>query len=148
MKQFVWDINGNYANGKIIAIDSSIDNCLKRLKEKEFSLWQDIQSGFSCYIYLQALKEFVLSKIDDDLMKKEISSYRDSVINNKKNGNVCIEFHKNATDFDILKFNPYHFLFLFINEFIEQNLIDNKTPWFVEPQIYDIENILHFSCID
>ena len=148
MKQFVWDINGNYANGKIIVIDESIDNCLKRLKENSFSLWQDIQKGFNDFAYTEALKEFSLSKFNDDKMKKEILLYRDSVVNDRRNGDVCVKFHKNATDLDLLQFNPYRFISVFENEFIEQNLVDNKTLWFVEPQIYDIENILYFECVD
>lgn len=148
MKQFVWEIMGDYANGKIIVISESIDDCLKKLKMQRFDLWKDVQNGFCCYRYKESFKKFILEKSDTDLIKKEIDQYRNSVIQDKRNDSVCKDWHVNASDLDLLNKRVYYFFYLFEDEFIEQNIVDNKTPWFAEPVVYDIENILYFECVN
>lgn len=148
MNYYEWTLPGFYADGKIILAGESLEECLERLKEKNFSLWKIIQNGIFSDLFKKDFKKYALSQVDSDVLKNEINSYRDKIVNDERNGIACVEFHRNASNYSILETEYWQFEYLIIKDFLESNLVDGKTPWFIEPKTYDMDNIFYFGPAD
>lgn len=144
MNYYEW----NTWNGKIIIARNSVEECLNSLKKENYLLWQQIQSGFLSNSFQKQYHEYVSENLESEKLTNAINSYRNEVINDKKNGKTCINFHENASNYELLEKNYWKLSNPLFEEFIEKNIINEKTPWCVEPVIYNINEILYFSTFE
>lgn len=147
MNYYEWTWPDFYADGRIIIAGDSLEECLKRLKEKEFELWRNLQTSFYSFAFKEPYEEYVLSQLNSEILKTAINSYRDEIVSDDRNGIICIEWHKNASNYEMLRRDMWKFNSILIDEYIENNLVDGKTPWFFEPKVYDMDKIFYYPSV-
>jgi hypothetical protein len=147
MNYHEWTWPDFYADGRIIIAGDSLEECLKRLKEKEFELWRNLQTSFYSSAFKEPYEEYVLSQLNSEILKTAINSYRDEIVSDDRNGIICIEWHKNASNYEMLRRDMWKFNSILIDEYIENNLVDGKTPWFFEPKVYDMDKIFYYPSV-
>lgn len=145
MNYYEWTIpRSMYTNTSIIVAGDSLDDCLKRLKANAFKTWKDVQSGFKNSNFNKEFEEYLLSQIDSVLLKNKIDSHRTKVFNSCLNRDVW-DWYKKASNYEIVERDSWYFRDFVIDQFIENNLIDGKTPWFVEPSVSSIDRIFYID---